>query len=63
VAIETIQIPLRPWLMGQLAGRFCAALGFTGAPKEVAVGSQAAAHLPTSSRRSPHFTAAKSRAA
>ncbi len=63
LAFETIQIPLRPWLLGQLAGRCCAALGLAGAPKEVAIGAQAAAHLPTSSRRPPPYTAGRSRAA
>ena len=63
LAAEMIRIPLRPSLASQLAGRFCAALGFAGAPKEVAIGDCAAAHLPTSSRRSLPFTAAKSRAA
>jgi hypothetical protein len=62
LAAETIQIPIRPWLIGQLAGRFCARLGFA-APREISIGAQAAAHLPTSSRRSPPYTAVKSRAA
>jgi hypothetical protein len=62
LAAETIQIPLRPWLLGRLAGRLFANLGFA-APRELAIGAQAAAHLPNSSRRSPPFTAPKSRAA
>ncbi len=63
LAAETIQIPLRPSLASQLAGRLCAALSFIAVPKEVAIGDCAAAHLPTFSHRSPPFTSAKSRAA
>jgi hypothetical protein len=62
VATEAIQIPLRPWLLGQLAGRFGAAVG-VGSPKGIAIGAQAAAHLTTSSRRTPPFAPPKSRAA
>jgi hypothetical protein len=62
LATEAVQTPLRPALIGKLVGRFYAALGFA-APNEVAIATQAVAHLPTYSRRSPPFTAAKSRAA
>ncbi len=62
VAMEAIQIPLRPRLISQLAGRFGAAFGVASAAREVAIGACAAAHLPTYSRRSP-FSAGKSRAA
>jgi hypothetical protein len=62
VAGEGLLIPLRPRLLGRLAGRFWAALGFA-VPRELSVSSPAAGHAQDTPARPPQFLAADSRAA
>ena len=62
VAMEVVQLPLRPSILGRLAGRFWATLGF-GSPRSVAIGPQVAASQDTAVIRPPHFSAADSRPA
>jgi hypothetical protein len=54
VGLECMQFPLRPSVLARLAGRFWAALGF-GAPRTVAIGSQAAASQKGAVIRPAHF--------
>jgi hypothetical protein len=61
VAVECLQLPLRPSILGRLAGRCWATLGF-GAPRPVAIGPQVALGREETVIR-PHFGAAESRPA
>jgi hypothetical protein len=54
VAMECLQLPLRPSLLGRLAGRFVATLGF-GPRRDVAIGTPCISSQQDSVIRGPHF--------
>ncbi len=60
LAMECAQFPLRPSILGRLAGRFWAMLGF-GAPRPVAISPQVASSQNEVLIRSPHFSAVDTR--
>jgi hypothetical protein len=62
LAGEVARSPIRPALLGRVAGRLCAALGI-GAPREMALGGVAGAKPSSTLTRPPQYSAAKSRAA
>ena len=62
LALEGVQVPLRPWLLGRLAGRAWAVAGF-GVAKEVAIGEHAVSRRTNSLTCPSQFAAADSRAA
>ena len=62
LAMECLQIPLRPLTLVRLTGRFCAALGL-GSPRRVAIGPQAASMQKETVLRPHHFGAADARPA
>ena len=62
VALECVQLPLRPSILARLAGRFWATLGF-GASRAVAIGPQVAPSQDEGVIRSPHFSAVDTRQA
>jgi len=62
VAMECLQIPLTPSILGRLAGRFWATLGF-GTRRAVSIGPQAASSQKEAVIRPPHFGAAEGRPA
>ncbi len=62
LAMECLQIPLRPSNLLRLAGRFCAALGL-GSSRAVAIGQKAAWTQTEAVIRPPHFGAADARPA
>ncbi len=62
VAMECVQAPLRPSLLGRLAGRCWAALGL-GGTGEIALAAEATAQQPGSLSRPSPYAAAQSRAA
>jgi hypothetical protein len=62
LAMECLQIPLRPSILARLTGRFCAALGL-GSPRAVAIGPQAASMQKETVIRPHHFGTADARPA
>jgi hypothetical protein len=62
LACESLQIPLRPRLLGRLGGRAWAALGF-GRAQEIVIGACAASQLPNVSSSPRQLAAADNRAA
>ncbi len=62
VAMECVQLPLRPSMAARLAGRLCARLGF-GAPATVPIHTPATASQRGTVIRPAHFSAAESRPA
>ena len=62
IAMECLQLPLRPSILARLSGRFWAALGF-GSPRTVAIGPQVAASQKEAVIRPYHFGTADVRPA
>ena len=62
VAMECVQLPLRPSVLARLAGRLWATLGF-GSPRTVAIGPQVMATHKGAVIRPPHFGAGEARPA
>jgi len=62
VAMECLQSPLRPSILGRLAGRLWATLGF-GSPRPVVIYPQVASSPECAVIRPPHFSAADARPA
>jgi hypothetical protein len=60
--MECLQFPLKPSMLGRLAGRLWAGLGF-GAARRVAIGRQIASSQKEVVIHTPHFGAAESRPA
>jgi hypothetical protein len=62
VALECLQLPLRPSNLARLAGRFWAVLGF-GSPRAVAIGRAVATGQSEAVIRPPHFASSEVRPA
>ena len=62
LAMECAQFPLRPSILGRLAGRCWARLGF-GAPRSVAIGPQVLSSQTEALIRQPHFSTVDARPA